>query len=162
MNFQSRTAVAFPHEKTVEKWLREAGWIVEEWTWCSETRKALRLWSDTYGNPCRLRWLPDKLAAKPGEMPWLVDAKSCVSDTENYAIEKDAFDTYKVFEQGLHTRVAMITPERTVVTIRIIENRKHSFHDGGFTSGSGTSFYLVKKKFSVPFELVFMRQEKRH
>jgi hypothetical protein len=139
--------------------LEDRGWKVCEFGQGQLTdaaHKALRNWSDSYGRPSLIRWLPDLLAWRAGEV-YMIDAKTeseRQKTSQNVSIELDAMQVGTHIETVLNTPMLFVWRDGAA-TPRTISNRWHTRRDGRNTNGSGTSFLLVAKEHLTPLSAVF-------
>ena len=154
--YATRVATAKPWEETLVLVLKEKGWLAAPFGQAQITedlRENLRAWSDDYGNPTLLRWMPDIIAARPGPDPYicLIDAKTESASNQaspNYSIEVNAVDAGLVFANFLRIPVLYVWSDGGVMTPNTVLNRWSSKQDGSRTNGSKTAFYLVRKAFA--------------
>jgi hypothetical protein len=158
--FADRLTAAKNWEWVVRQALEARGWHTEEFGQAmlsDDARAALRDRRDEYGQPTLLRWLPDIIAYN-GLRVCLVDAKGDRGGTPNFAIEVSAVDTGIVITEQMHTPLYYVwQPEGWTLTPAQIQNRHAEIdkRDGSDANGSGTAFYLIRKKFADHPDLVF-------
>jgi hypothetical protein len=117
--------------------------------WPLPIRRALRR-ADP--GPNRLRWFPDFIVAK-GDAVFLIDAKTTVSDTPNWSIQRDAWICHAALEASINATVVYVFPNWTANFHQQV--RVHTWFDGRGTRGSGTPFGLMLKSEQAPFDIVF-------
>lgn len=122
--------------------------------------KTLLDYRDHTGNPSRLRWLPDMIAAR-GPNLCLIDAKSGRHDTGNYAIEAQALIVGRLLVEQFHTPVfyvwddgGVITPQTVVINYPQIEVRVPD-DDDFHVRGSREPFVLVSKRYAITAYEIF-------
>jgi hypothetical protein len=159
MSFAERMATASTHEIAVKQRLNDRNWQAELFGQIllpPNLRDLLKQYSDDYGNPTLLRWLPDILAGylRPGRAYCcLIDAKTCGPNQKNYAVEKSAIDALAILTQALHIPSFFVFDDWGVLTAHIIQQRGWSGPDHG--NGSGTAYFLVERRYSLPFDRIF-------
>ena len=164
MTFQQRFGGGRGWEVELAEGLVARGWQVCEFgqgQLDDNAHQALRSWTDTYGRPSLIRWLPDLLAWRD-RLVYMIDAKSETAKnaaSDNVAIELDAFAVGLSIEKVLNTPMLYVW-KAGAATPRTIENRWHRRLDGGKADGSGTAFILMDKKYLTPLPQIFgERQE---
>jgi hypothetical protein len=117
-------------------------------------RDVLRDYEDSYGRPSLIRWLPDLLATRSGQI-CLIDAKTDSGSTPNYAVELDALRVGKAIVDHMFTPVYYVWPDGNVLTPRLVEQKVNRQMDGKNAKGSRTTFLLVDKCWALKAERVF-------
>lgn len=139
--FAMRQQSADAHELETKRLLEERGWTCDRFGQALLSERMRELLKTTRS---ALRWLPDILAAKRGQII-LVDAKDAQRlDTKNWSIEIAAYDAGTVIQQTFGHPVLYVWHDFTAnfhdeLTI------ERSFDSRSFTAGSGTPFHLVRK-----------------
>lgn len=156
-DYRARFEAGSQWEKELPTKLAAWGWSVTPFGQAQipeAFRTVLRDYEDSYGRPSRIRWLPDHIAARPGQL-CLIDAKTERSDTSNYAVELDAFEVGKLIVDHMFTPVYYVWRDGGVMTPRIVEQKVNRQLDGKNANGSRTSFLLVDKSWALKAERVF-------
>lgn len=139
--FAERQHAADLHELETKRLLEERGWTCDRFGQALLSDRVRDLLRTTRS---ALRWLPDLIAARRGQV-LLVDSKDAQRlDTPNWSIEIAAYDAGSLIQQTFghpllyvwHDFTANFHDELSIET---------SFETRSFTSGSGTPFHLVRK-----------------
>ena len=155
-SFATRISAGVGHEQAVIDRLNREGWLAERFGQALLTeacRNAMKSWSDCALRPTLMRWLPDILACSPMKL-FLVDAKCGRTDTPNYDIESASVEAHQAIVDHLYTPVVYVFEDWRVMTPRTAIERGVR-RSGSGTTGSGTPFYLIEKRFAMDFSDVF-------
>jgi len=159
MNFADRLGPSELFEAEVVKRLNRTGWGAFPFgqsLLSPECRKRLMRFQDGSRRPSLIRWMPDVITFRDvGTKSWvaLIDAKVCLSQTGNYAIELSAVETCEIYTDRLFTPTFFVFDDWTVLTPR--EARQRGRAGPPSENGSGTAYVLVSKQYGVPFEEIF-------
>ena len=110
MSFQDRSTSGAESEQYVRSELEQRGWLVHPWSRSSfpkEINAALRVWRDTYGRPCRLRWLPEFLVMRRGD-PQSLRAVEVKRHRGIPQVSRFALNTYLRLESEMWTPVLIV------------------------------------------------------
>lgn len=149
---QVRMGVGRDHEAAVTQKLTDHGWHVEPFgqgLFTDVIRTAMR----HHRPKVMLRWLPDLIATKAGEVV-LVEAKSGWSKTDNFSIEIDSVSALLVTEVVWGVPVYIVWSDFTVNRASRLKHVRWEANPDG-VQGSGTPYMLVRKCDQRPFELAF-------
>lgn len=164
MNFLDRDQAGSESEQHVRTELEQRGWLVHPWgrsSFPDAINAALRVWTDTYKHPCRLRWLPDFLVMRPNE-PQTLRAVDVKRHRGAFDIERSALNTYSALETEMWLPVLIVfhCPESSdgddilhVIPAGecvISSNPKH-----GHPEFSGTPFFLVDRARMSSMDVIF-------
>ncbi|HEY9413245.1 MAG TPA: hypothetical protein VIQ30_00675 [Pseudonocardia sp.] len=161
--FGDRFAGGTAWEMKLADGLRARGWKVAPFGQAQikdDFRSALRDFTDGFGRPTLIRWLPDLLIARADRVA-LIDAKTeseSNRNSPNYAIEFNALEAGLVVVERLHTPLFYVWPDGGVMTPEIVWQRWNRRLDGKAAAGSKTSFLLVDRGFAMKADEVFGRR----
>lgn len=167
-NFNQRFGVARAWELGLRDKLRERGYSADlfgQGQLSDYWHKMLQGYRDSFDRPTLVRWMPDIIAATPDDPSSIVfiDAKTGTAKTGNYSVEINAHNSALAFENLLYVPVLFVWQDGGVLTTHAIGDRHFTRKDGANTTGSGTSFYLVQKRFATSvgarFPVIPSRQE---
>lgn len=149
---------------TGSQWEQQLPAKLAAWGWQTTTfgqaqipdgfRSVLRDYEDSYGRPSLIRWLPDLLATRSGQL-CLIDAKTDRGGTQNHAVELDALRVGKAIVDHMFTPVYYVWPNGDVLTPRLVEQKVNRQLDGKNAKGSHTTFLLVDKCWALKADRVF-------
>ena len=164
MSFDERNQAGLESEQYVRAELEQRGWLVHPWGRSSfppTINNALSVWRDTYSRPCRLRWLPDLLAMRPGD-PQSFRAVEVKRHRGYFNIERSAVNTYLRLESALWVPVLIVfhCPEHNEDSIlRVIPAGEcviaSQFRVGNPEDGSGSPMFCVDQNRTQPFDGIF-------
>lgn len=162
-SFQERFRDARQWELDLRDKLRERGWIADlfgQALLTEQWRRILGAYSDSFGRPAIMRWMPDLITSAPDDPRTvkLIDAKTGDASTGNYSIEVDAHKAALAFENVMYVPVLFVWKDG-VLTTHDVEHKHFKRLDGSNTNGSGTPFFLVKKQFAKKPDNVFPPKE---
>lgn len=150
------------HEAAVIQKLNARGWTAYPFGQSQlplECRRRLAMFEDGSRRPSLIRWMPDVITFRDTpsgrSLVALIDAKSCGSATDNYAIEMSAVETTEVYTDRLYTPTFFVFDDWKVLTPRDARQRGRQGPDPRPGKGSGTPYVLVAKRFARPFDDVF-------
>lgn len=169
--FAGRNAKAIQWEQKLIAVFRAKGWTAYPFGQSllpPEARELLRHYVNDAHQPTLLRWMPDiiafrcpevcgdhpaQLGTHPGRVV-LIDAKTC-EDRPNYAVEMSAQEAAAAWTDRLHTPTFFVFDDGGVLTPRDVAQRGRPGPAPSPGRGSGTPYFLVEKRFGVPFRDVF-------
>lgn len=162
MSFQERIKTASEFEVELIEHLNSIGWPAFPFGQAQlpeACRRRLSRFEDGSRRPSRIRWMPDIITYRDlvsgRSFVALIDAKESNPKYDNYSIEKSAMETCEIYADQLYTPTFFVFSDYRVLTPMEVRQRAFEPPHRDNMQGSGTPFFLVKKKFARPFAHFF-------
>ena len=141
--FSERDYAATLHETTVKEAIQEYGWHVRRF----DIAVCPQVIRDNAGfNYHRVRWAPDFDIWSPNyRTQVLIDAKTSLSDTTNWAIELESFDVMRELCRAFNVNGFFVLPDMTAIHVTRLWRTKFAAQQLK-SNGSGTPFILTPKE----------------